>query len=127
MSTPATPSPSAPAAPAPAPAPITNVVQTPEPAPAPQNSAPGFSLADITAAITNAVAPLNDRLATLEGQQRAGITPGNLAGAQPATNVAPTEAPAPVVDYATMSAAQIINLGRQQVAKAGKLVPASAE
>lgn len=127
MSTPATPPPAAPAAPAPAPAPITNVVQTPEPAPAPQSSASSFSLADITAAITNAVAPLNDRLATLESQQRAGITPGNLAGAQPATNVAPTEAPAPVVNYATMSAAQIINLGRQQVAKAGKLVPASAE
>lgn len=137
MSAPATPPPAAPAAPAPAataPAPVvanivepTPVAAAPAPAPAPQNSAPGFTLADITAAITNAVAPLNDRLATLEGQQRAGITPANLAGAQPAMNVVQPEAATPVVDYANMSAAQIINLGRKQVAAAGKLVPASAE
>jgi len=132
MSTPATPPPAAPAAPAPAatasaPVMVNTVEPTPVvPAPAPQNSAPSFSLADITAAITNAVAPLNDRLATLEGQQRAGITATNLAGAAPAANVVQPDAPTPV-DMTNMSPAQLINLGRKQVAAAGQLVRVAAE
>ncbi len=83
----------------------------------PTNAAPSFSLADITTAITGvvkaAVAPLQERLAIVEGQRAAGISPANLAGAAPATGVTPPEAPK-TLDIKNMSAMQLINLGRKQ-------------
>lgn len=136
MPTPATPSAPAPApapaaASAPAPAAPTNVVpQAPAPAPAPApvvapaptNAAPSFTLADITAAITNAVAPLQQRLDVIEQQRQAGITPQNLAGAPPATDVTPPEAPQKI-DMTNMSPMQLINLGRTKLMNQGKTVP----
>lgn len=75
--------PQAPATPAVAAEPALAPAAAPAPAPsAPVNASP--SLADITAAISNELAPLKQRLEIIENQQRAGITPANLAGAQPA-------------------------------------------
>ena len=85
------------------------------------------SLADITAAITGAVnaavAPLNDRLARLEGQQAAGITPATLAGAPAASNVIPPAEEPQKPDFSSMSPAQLINLGRKNLMNKGQTVP----
>lgn len=71
-----------------APAPAAPVVAPAlAPVAAPANAVPAAQpdLASlVTNAVTTALAPLNQRLQTLEDQQRAGITPANLGGAQPA-------------------------------------------
>lgn len=110
-------------APAPAPAPAQTapptVVLTPEPAPAPSQAAPAPDLAAIvSAAVTQAVQPLQERLTIIEQQQAAGISPQNLGGAAPTPNVIPSGgegAPKAPLDFATASPAQLIAAGRQQI------------
>lgn len=82
------------------------------PAPVPAPAQPDLA-ALITGAVTNAVKPLQDRLDTLESQQRAGITPANLGGTAPVANVPTPDAPKPL-DIKNMSAAQLIAEGRKR-------------
>ncbi len=118
----------------PAPAPVNQAPAAPAALPpAPGNNAPAaapqasFSLADITNAITTAVAPLNDRLAKLEGQAAAGITPQNLAGAPPATNVAPPAADKPVGGLPeNASPEQMFSFGLRQAMKNSATLPPPA-
>lgn len=69
----------------------------------------------INTAVTNAVTPLQTEITRLSDLNKAGISPQNLGGAQPATNVAPA-ADAPKTLSAdqikNMSAAQLISFGR---------------
>lgn len=71
----------------PAPAPAASAA----PAAAPTNAAPAFTLADIQTVVTNAIAPLQQRLEVVEGQRKHGIAPENLAGASAATGIVPGE------------------------------------
>jgi ATP-dependent protease ClpP protease subunit len=121
-------------APTPTPAPTAPVTPPIEPPtnqvtpPAPPAAAPVVDLAGIiTAAVTNAVKPLQERLDSLEGLNRAGVTPQNLGGSAPVAGVVPDAGnPTPVktpIDMKNMSAAQLINLGRKQLAAANKTQP----
>lgn len=96
--------PAAPVAPV-APAAPTNVVQLT------QEQLQGM----INTAVTNAVTPLQNEITRLSDLNKAGISPQNLGGAQPATNVAPpADAPKTLTadQIKNMSAAQLISFGR---------------
>lgn len=117
------PAPVAPASPAPAntapqapvvtPAPATAPATAPAVEPAnvvqpavvaPVNTAPAAQPDLVTAiqnAVTTAMAPVNERLNTIEQQHRAGITPANIGGAQPA----PVHAPSPPAQTMPINAA----------------------
>jgi len=95
------------------------------PVTAPANAAP-LTLADIQTAITNAVAPLQAEVTRLSGLQAAGITPQNLAGAQPAAIGAP-----PVEGTAgglpqNATPEQVFAFGLRQAAKNSTVPPAVA-
>ncbi len=119
--TPSAPAPAtAAAAPAPAPAPATPTNVVP-PAPAAAAPANVVQLTQeqlqgmINTAVTNAVTPLQAEITRITALNQAGISPQNLGGAQPATNVAPpADAPKTLTadEIKNMSAAQLISFGR---------------
>jgi hypothetical protein len=109
-------------------APVTPPIEPPTNQVPPPAAAPVVDLAGlITSAVTNAVKPLQDRLDSLEGLNRAGVSAQNLGGSAPVAGVVPDSGEAaPVktpIDMKNMSAAQLINLGRKQLAAANKTQP----
>lgn len=118
----ATPSPAAPAAAPAAPAApaAAVVVVAPEvPAAAPQNLTLDQVQGFVTAAVTNAVKPLQDEIARLNGLGAHGITPQNLGGTNPVTGAQPgqSEQPKPL-DFKNMTPLQLLSAGRKTNAAA---------